>query len=331
MSTLRTGMWATLTFIATSSIPACATNSPQNDLLRPERATNSPTPARPALLLGSKAISRDSIWPLLAEYGGTEIVREIILDHAISEELRKAGLSISEDDVEAERVKLMTRLAPEADTEQAAEISRLVLESRGLGPDRLRGLLTRNAGLRKLIADNAEPSPESIELAYRVRFGPKRETRIISTSTPAAAQSLIIEIRKRAHEVGLLAAFAETATNQSTDNSANLGGSLGPISPEDPGLPIALRQAIASAVPMTLSSIVALDNSYAIILVESDIPAQNVTLEEVYTKLEADVRERQQRLMMETRARQLLSEYQPSVLDGSLRWSWERRGELGPR
>ena len=75
----------------------------------------------------------------------------------------------------------------------------------------------------------------------------------------------------------------------------------------------------------------ALENSYAVILVEQDIPAENVTLDEVYVGLETDVRERQQRLMMETRARQLLTEYQPSVLDGSLRWSWDRRGELSPR
>ncbi|MCA9274021.1 MAG: peptidylprolyl isomerase [Phycisphaerales bacterium] len=331
MSTLRFGLWVSIALIATTSIPGCATKNPENRLIGPESATNPRTPARPALLLGSKAISRDALWPLLAEYGGAEIVREIVLDHAIAEELRKAGLTISEDDVEAERVKLMTRLAPDAEMEEAAEITRVVLESRGLGPERLRGLLTRNAGLRKLIASDAEPTPESVELAYRVRYGPKRDTRIISTGTAASAQDMLMEIRNRAHDIGLLAAFAEIATKNSIDNSANLGGSLGPISAEDPGLPVSLRQVLASIEPMSLSSIVALENSYAVILVEQDIPAENVTLDEVYVGLETDVRERQQRLMMETRARQLLTEYQPSVLDGSLRWSWDRRGELSPR
>ena len=331
MGTLRIEPWIFVALIATLSIPGCATNGSENNLMRPDKPANTRTPARPALLLGTKAISRDALWPMLSEYGGAEIVREVVLDHAIAEELRKTGLSITDADVEAERTKLMTRLSPDAELEEAAEISRLVLESRGLGPERLRGLLTRNAGLRKLITENAEPSPENVELAYRVRFGPKRDARIISTASPASAQKIITDIRKRAHDIGLLAAFAEIATNQSIDSSASLGGSLGPISAEDPGLPVALRQALASAQPMTLSSIIALENSYAVLLVERDIPAENVSLDNVYDELEADVRERQERLLMETRARQLLSEYQPSVLDGSLRWSWERRGELSPR
>lgn len=328
MTNSRTGPSLCIWLITTLSISGCASSGSENILIRPEKNDNPAASARPALLLDSRAISRDALWPMLAEYGGTEIIREIVLDHAIAEEMRKSGQTITEEDIEAERVKLMTRLAPDADAEQSAEISRIVLESRGLGPQRLRGLLTRNAGLRKLILENAEPSPESIELAYRVRYGPKREARIISVDSATTAQNVLTDIRKRAQDVGLLAAFSETATKRSIDNSASLGGLLGAMSTEDPGLPVALRQVLKNLEPMKLSSIVALDNGYAIALIERDIEAEPVALDDVYSKLEEDVRDRQQRLLMETRARQLLSEYRPSVLDGSLRWSWERRGEL---
>lgn len=329
MSRQTLGLGAALSVLV--SIPACGSQNAGHTLLQDPKPRQESTNARPAMLIGSRAISRDAIWSLLAEYGGADIVREIVLDHAIAEELRRAGLNITEADIERERTMLMTRLAPGIDDESAAELSRVVLESRGLGPERLRGLLTRNAGLRKLIADEAEPTPETVELAYRVRFGAKREVRIMTAGSANAAQTMVDDVRRQAQDVGLLAAFAEIATRRSTDDSAPLGGSLGAISPDDPGLPVALRRALKDLAPMTLSTVVALDSGFALLLIESDVPAESTTLDEVYQELEADVRERQQRLMMESRARQLLSEYQPSVLDGSLRWSWERRGELAPR
>lgn len=313
------------------SLYGCASNGGAGPLLQDPKPREARTDLRPALLIGGRAISRDAIWPLLAEYGGSDVIREIVLDHAVAEELDRAGMTVTEADIETERDRLMTRLAPGSGDEEAAELSRVVLESRGLGPERLRGLLTRNAGLRKLIASGAEPTPETIELAYRVRFGPKREVRLITVSTANSAQNVLTEIRKREQEIGLLPAFAEIATNRSTDTTAGQGGSLGAISTEDPGLPVAIRSVLNDLRPMTLSAIVAMDSGYAVLLVEKDVPAENVTLETVYAELDADVRERQQRLQMETRARQLLDEYQPSVLDGSLRWSWDRRGELGPR
>ncbi len=289
------------------------------------------TDIRPVLLVGGRAISRDAVWPMLAEYGGSDVIREIVLDQAVAEELARAGLGITEADIETERTRLMTRLAPDLNTEESAEISRAVLESRGLGPERLRGLLTRNAGLRKLIGNEGAPTQETIELAYRVRYGPKREVRLITTNTAASAQSAVAEIRIRAEEIGLLSAFAEFATRKSTDTTANLGGSLGAISTEDPGLPVAIRSVLRDLKPMTLSAIIAMDSGYAVLLVEKDVPPEDTTIEEIYAELEADVRERHERLQMETRARQLLDEYRPSVLDGSLRWSWDKRGELGPR
>lgn len=312
------------------SIPGCGSTGGLEPLRPPPEAAGQPLNTRPALLIEGRAISRDEVWPLLAEYGGADIVMEIVLDHAIAAELARAGLTVTEADIDAERGRLTSRLATGVTDEEAAEISRLVLESRGLGPGRLRGLLTRNAGLRKLVAEDAEPLPETVELAHRVRFGPRREARIITTATAASAQSIVNRIQRRADEVGLLAAFAETATSASTDRTAPQGGSLGAISPQDPGLPVAVRSVLAQTEPMTISPIVAMDSGFAVLLIERDVPAEAVTLESVYAELEADVRERQQRLSMETRARSLVDEYAPSVLDASLRWSWDRRGELTP-
>lgn len=318
---------------ATFSLSGCGTGEGPllNERLAQPQTRPAADPARPVLILGGRAIGREAVWAQLAEYGGADVVREIVLDHAVAEELARLGLGVTEADVEVELSRLASRLAPGASEDEAAEISRTVLENRGLGPERLRGLLTRNAGLRKLVADEGEATPEMVELAYRVRYGPRKEARILTVRTAREAQEASDRIRGRAAEIGMLAAFAETAVTRSTDNAAALGGSLGTISAEDPGLEVAVRSALADARAMELSPIVALDRGFALLLVEREVAAEGVTLESVYAALEQDVRERRERLMMETRARELLEAAEPSVLDGALRWSWERRGSLGER
>ncbi|PHQ82806.1 MAG: hypothetical protein COB69_00790 [Phycisphaera sp.] len=261
---------------------------------------------------------------MLAEIAGTEAIREAVLDHAVSAELQRAGLAITETDVDAERQRLSDRLMPGSSKEEAAELVRRVLEGRGLGPVRLGALLRRNAGMRKLIADEAVPSIELIELAHTIRFGKQLHTRMITTATPHAAQQALQDIRSRAPERGLMISFMEVASERSTDQSASLGGDLGPISPDDPGLPVVIRSTLAELEPMTISTILALDTGYAILLVEKTTPATSTTLDEVYESLEQEVRDRQERLLMDRLAQNLLREYSPSVLDASLRWSWER-------
>ena len=280
---------------------------------------------RPSILIGQEAIGRDSLWPILAEMAGAEAIREVVLDRAIEEELRRRGLSINEDAIEAERQRLISRLAPDANEAQQREIERRVLDGRGLGPNRLGALLRRNAGLRLLVRDQSEPTPEMVELAFHVRYGPRRETRIITTATTADAQHALDEIRSRADETGLLAAFAEVGATMSTDPSAALGGRLGAISVEDPGLPVALRRVLNETPVMQLSRIIAMDSGFAILLVERDVEPEPVSIEDMREALELDVRERQQRLHMDELARRLLIEHAPTVLDPSLRWSWDRR------
>lgn len=308
-----------------ASISGCSGPSAGESLIRSQSsAERTSQPARPAILIANSALSRDALWPLLAELAGKEAIREAVLDHAVSTELIRNGLSITEEDVEAERSRLRTRLAPDAEEETANEIMGRVLDRRGIGPARLGALLKRNAGMRRLIADEAEPSAEMLELAHRIRYGRQLETRMIVVQTSAAAQLAVTEIRNRSDELGLKLAFAEVASERSVDRSASLGGDLGPISPDDPGLPVSVRGVLAVLDPMTLSDIIALDSGFAVLLIEQEIPAQETTLEEVYDEISVEVRERQERLLMDRLADQLLREYAPSVLDASLRWSWER-------
>ena len=311
-----------------SSIPACSGSGTlgtgAEPLLQSNDTRSSQQSARPALLIDNSALSRDALWPVLAEIAGKQAIREAVLDHAVSVELDRAGITLTEADIDAERQRLADRLAPESTDEQAEEIVRRVLAGRGLGPDRLGALLRRNAGMRSLIAEEAVPTVEMVELAYQVRFGEQLNTRMITVASPQSAQQVVQAIRSRSQDTGLLLAFIEAASKSSTDPSSTLGGDLGPISKDDPGLPVAIRRELSKLEPMQLSEIIAIDNGYALLLVESITPPAETTLEQVYDTLEQEVRVRQERLLMDQLGQGLLSEYAPSVLDASLRWSWER-------
>lgn len=325
MPNIRPVCLLTLLVLNLTSIPACSSVSEGERLLGPvEPRRASSQPARPAMIVGNETYSRNALWDVLAEIAGKEAIRETVLDHAVSRELERVGLVITEADVEIERDRLTSRLAPDADETRANEIVLRVLDGRGLGPTRLGRLLRRNAGMRKLVASEAEPSAEMIDLAHEIRYGETFDVRMIVTPTAASAQTAIGEIRRRSSERGLSLAFAEAARDHSADASASLGGDLGAISPVDPGLPVAVRQALAGLEPQTLSPIIALDNGFGVLLIEKVNPAQDVSLESVYDELQQEVRLRQERLLMNRLAERLIVEYQPSVLDGSLRWSWDR-------
>ena len=70
---------------------------------------------------------------------------------------------------------------------------------------------------------------------------------------------------------GLSRQFAEVAEQVSVDSSRLRGGLIGSISPADPSYPAALRTALERATLGEPTSVVALEQGYAILLVEGRI------------------------------------------------------------
>ena len=311
--------------LAFQSLPGCAGHSDWNptDGLEPAPGVRDVS-RRPAALVDGLPVSRSDLFPAAAELAGAQALREYALDRMLERELGDRGLEVTEAMLEAERDRLagVTGQTELADPGSLASL----LESRGLGPERLAALLRRNASLRLLIPETII-SQESVDLAFRVRHGPRSVVRVAVFRTPTEASDALREIRSRARSVGLVAAFAEVAAARSIDPSAILGGLMGEISLLDPGLSASLRTAVRDAPIGEIGPMVALERAFALVLVEEERPGTGVEFAEVEAEISAEVRSRAERLAMDALAEDLITRAGITVLDPSLRWSWEQLPE----
>lgn len=264
---------------------------------------------------------------MLGELAGADALREVALDRELERELRSRGISLEDADIDAERERLAKTLGL---GELGDELTRQILAARSIGPHRLGALLARNAGLRKLIEPPEPPSEEAVRVAYDVRYGLQRRVRVAVFASSREAARARTDIARAAETAGITAAFAEIAAERSTDRSAPLGGLIGEISVADPGLPAVLRRAVASQAAGALGDIVALDQGFALMLVEREIPARETPIETVESELRSEIAERATRLAMETLAEELIRRASITPLDPALRWSWDRAQRAGP-
>ncbi len=305
----------------------CAPQGHPNDFGGLERAERS-VPAtgrttRAALLVNGRAIPRDAFVDALAEAAGATVIQEVALERLLEEAFERRGLSLSDADVEAERVRLRSTLDDQIG--QAGVSRDAVLDdirrSRGLGPSRFDALLRRNAMLRTLVRDDVEATITNNDLmtAFEIRHGRRHAVRLLLSpdrDTVARAHGAL-------SNPGHQRTFGELAAMHSADASAQRGGLLDPISLADPAYEQALLDAIAQLTPGALSPVFALQDGYAFVRLESVTPPSGRTFDAVRDQLTREVRLVRQRAYMDRLARALISDATITVGDPALRWSWQ--------
>ncbi|MEM8495691.1 MAG: peptidyl-prolyl cis-trans isomerase, partial [Planctomycetota bacterium] len=261
-------------------------------------------------------IRRDAMWPALTEAAGALVLDEFVLDGALERRLDQEGLTVTAAQIDAEQALLREALADDPD--QSARLLAELRERRGLGDDRFDRLLRRNAGLRMLIADDAQLAPAQLEAqarrAFAREFGPAYRVRLVTADTAAEAEALRRRVLRGE-------SFADVAAQHSTDPSRDRGGLLSPISPADATYPQVLRDALPKLDAehnAGLSPVLALDGGYAVVQLVGVLPAQNVAYDENRDRLLREVRHGNQRLLMEQLAGALRAETDVLITDRDL-------------
>lgn len=270
--------------------------------------------ARPAALVNGKVVQWSELRPLLSEARGATILREVILDRMLTDELGRAGITIRPDDVDRERELFYATLNPDPDV--ALRLARELRARQGLGPRRLHRLLQRNAGLRALVADDVVVSEEAVLRTYRILHGPTRRARLIVVPTLAAAQEAF-------HRITGGEFFGDVAVEVSTDASAARGGLLSPISRDDPTYPEVMRDALSALEPGELSSPIFLSRQYALLMLVEVRDGDGTELADERSRIEQQVRLSQERLLMDMEARRLLSQASVTIIDAALKDAWD--------
>lgn len=330
--------WAALTLAAVSpafaqpAAPGSTTPPNPADLrgveaaeraARPDASSRpGPQPSAPAAIVNGQPIPWEELLGPLAEAAGGQVLQETILDRLLEEQARSRGITVSPDDIAAERALLTAAVSrdAQANPDNAERLLESVRRSRGLGEVRFAKLLHRNALMRRLVAPTIGIADEEVAQAFQMLHGPKYRARVITA--PTRQQAAALRERAVAEPAAIRSNFIALAAAESTDPSSPRGGQIDPISPADPQYPATVRDAVLRLQPGEVSPVLAVDQGFAILLLEEAIPADNTTLEAVSDQIRAEVRIRRERLAMEELARRLLKSAQISIPDRSLDWSW---------
>lgn len=286
------------------------------------RGEASRTP-KPVAIVSGDRVFLDDLSQYLAEAAGAIALEEFTLDRELDRALTARGLSVSGDEIRDEQRQLTESIAQQAavSEDDAARLVEQLRTARGLGPIRYPATLARNAKLRALVRGQVQVSPEEARQVVAGRFGARVRARVITTETQQAAA----ETQARLQADGLSASrFSEEAGRVSTDETSSRGGLVPELGLEDPSYPAVLRQAAAGLAPGAMSPVIALDRGFALVLVESKIPATTPPAGEEERAM-AVLRLRRERVAMDRLARELVSRAGVVVMDDGLRWSWSRR------
>ncbi len=274
-----------------------------------------------AALIDGVALSWDQIRPFMAEAGGRLALEELALDYLVDREARRRAVVLTREDIDRERDLLTDSIAQTAgagDSQDAARIVMAVRRRRGLGPERFAGLVRRSALLRKMVQPEVNVSSASVAQLYDLIHGPRYQARLITVDSVDEASRISRRLADGER-------FGDVAATRSTDASAARGGIIEPISPADTAYPASIRRALEQMNEGDISTPIALNEGYAILLLEEIIEPDGVPPEDVRAELENAARRQQERLLMNRLADQLLDAARITILDDSLDFAWSAR------
>ena len=280
------------------------------------RASNGKGDSPTMAIVSSTPIRRADLMPLLIESAGGEVLTEVILDVLLTRELERRQLTLTPQEIEAERQRMLGRLSEDPD--ESRRMLDEVLRRRRMGRRRLDLSLRQTAALRKLIADEAQISDAMVRQAYEQQQAPSTECRLILVDSLQKAQEVLERL-----EAG--ESFIDLAIRRSTDPSRNQGGLLPLIAPGDVTFPAAITAAAAKLEPGQISDPIALEAGFALLRCERKIAPQPVPFEQAAERIRADLQLSLERTLMERQYRALLESADITVLDAELDAQFKER------
>lgn len=279
-----------------------------------------------AAYVNGVGIASDALMTRLAERAGGAVLQEMVLEHLLTEECARRGISITDDDLARERSLLIDTLRDDGVARDGAtreEVLGEVLRRRRLGEAGFAALLKRTAMSRALVRDEVRLSEDAIRRARDLRWGVRYRLRLVTTDTPASAAAA----RRRLIDGE---SFTDVASEVSTDASAPAGGRVPLMNPADLSWPAALRRAVVTAPNGEPSAIIGVENGYAVVVVEDRItpPPSGLSPSEERELAQRDARLEAERLLMARLARDLLASSDVDIREPALARAW--REAVGP-
>ena len=251
----------------------------------------------------------EQIEEVMIEMAGKRALQEVVLDRLLARELAAQERTIDAEAIAREEAVLLEALDDDAD--RATRLLRTVRLKEGLGPNRYRALLRRNAMLRALVAREVSITEEAIRAVWDREHGPRRVARIVVVENLQDAR--VVSDRLAAGE-----RFAELAARMSMDPSASTGGLVDPVARLDPSWPTSFRETLWSLEEGAASSPILVDDAYVLVQHVEELPGDGSTPESGREEAIEILRRSQERLLMDALARRMLDDVTIDVIDGAL-------------
>lgn len=235
-------------------------------------------------IVNGKDISRQTLVQACVERHGEEVLESLVNKRLIQHHCRKRGVQVTAEEIDAEVARMAKRF--KLGREQWLE---LLANQRGVDETEYkRDILWPTIALRKLAADQVQPTEKELKEAYESRFGPAVRARLIVVTDAAKAEQVRREAAARPDD------FPRLAMAHSQDvNSASIGGLIQPIR-RHAGDPL-IERAAFTLQPGEVSPVVQAGGQHAILKCEGVIPPRNVPIDQVRGELTESIVEQKLR------------------------------------
>ncbi|TBL76031.1 peptidyl-prolyl cis-trans isomerase [Paenibacillus thalictri] len=225
---------------------------------------------QPVAKVNGVNITEQQLYTAMLKGGGQQMLDTLITDELISQEAKKAGVQVTDSDMDEEMSSVKGSFSSDEEFQQA-------LASYGMTIDDLKDNMKSQVMLKKILAPQVTISDDDIKKYYdenlaTLKVPEQVKASHITVATKDAADTILADLKKGGD-------FAAAAQKNSTDASTkDKGGDLGYISAGKMG--DAFDKAAFALTAGAISDVVQTDNGYEIIKVSERKQAYTPTLEE---------------------------------------------------
>lgn len=266
-----------------------------------------------AATLDGEPLGMDQLHELLVKAHGLVALNQLVASEAVQRLGRREGVTITEQDVQAENARTLAALAPGLERSQQEQVLERVLKERNMPRVYWDMTMRRNAILRLVAVRQVKVTEPMLQEEFNRQYGQRVQIRHIQVATAADAQKILDQLARGSD-------FAELARQYSINaDTAGKGGLFPLFTRKSMDVSPILVRAAFELEDGQVSEILQVDRYFHVIRREKTEPPQDVKFEDVRAALEQQVTEAVVQRMQMQLLGEVLNEVNVNILNPELR------------
>ncbi len=231
-------------------------------------------------LVNGEEISRNELGRQCLWHHGEEVLESVVNRQLIEQHCLQNNVTVTDAQVQAEIERVARNFGLPVD-----QWLKLLQNDRKIGPEQYaREIIWPKLALERLAASALDVSPQELQEAFEMEFGPAVQCRIIVCTERAKAE------KTHAAAIANPDDFGNLAKQFSDDASASSKGLIQPIHKHIGD--VVIERAAFAMQPNQVSDLLIVNNQFVILKCERHYPAQQVNFEAVQERLSRAIRDR---------------------------------------